>query len=130
MISRRRFFWLLLVGGVALPRAAAFADDGGDDGGGNDSNGEGGGGDDHNVDDGASNEQDRALEAVKNNNAASLTEILAIVQKEYQGEIVHVSLEGSGQSLVYGIRLLDKSSRLIEIHINARSRAIVLEKGV
>lgn len=107
MISRRRLFWLLLVGSLAMSRTAAFADDGDSDG----------------------DDQDRALSAVKNNNAASLKEILAIIHEKYQGEIVRVSLKGSGQSLTYLIKLLDKNNRLIEIQINAQSRAIVLIKG-
>ena len=107
MISRRRLFWLLLVGSLAMARAAARADDGDSDG----------------------DDQDRALSAVKNNNAASLKEIFAIIHEKYQGEIVRVSLMGSGQSLTYLIKLLDKNNRLIEIQINALSRAIVLITG-
>lgn len=108
MISRRTLFWLLLVSSFAMQRAAAFADDGDSD----------------------SDDQDRALNAVKNNHAASLKEVLAIIHEKYKGDIVRVSLKGSGQSLTYIIKLLDKSNRLIEIHINALSRSIVLIKGI
>lgn len=108
MISRRRLFCLLLVGSLAMPRTAAFADDGDSDG----------------------DDQDRALNAVKDNNAAPLKEILAIVHEKYQGEIVRISLKGSGRDLIYLVKLLDKNNHLIEIQINAVSRAIVLIKGI
>ena len=121
MISRRNLLWLLLAGGFAFPQSLAHAEDGdGSDGGGND-----GGGDD----DGKDDEQDRALNAVKNNRAAPLKEILAIVRKKYGGEIVRVSLRGSGPSLTYRIKLLDENNRLIEVLVNAASRRIVRTKG-
>ena len=121
MISRRNLLWLLLAGGFAFPQSLAHAEDGdGGDGGGND-----GGGDD----DGKDDEQDRALNAVKNNRAAPLKEILAIVSKKYGGEIVRVSLRGSGPSLTYRIKLLDENNRLIEVLVNAASRRIVRTKG-
>ena len=121
MISRRNLLWLLLAGGFAFPQSLAHAEDGdGSDGGGND-----GGGDD----DGKDDEQDRALNAVKNNRAAPLKEILAIVRKKYGGEIVRVSLRGSGTNLTYRIKLLDENNRLIEVLVNAASRRIVRTKG-
>lgn len=121
MISRRNLLWLLLAGGFAFPQSLAHAEDGG----GND-----GGGDDHGRDDdGKDDEQDRALNAVKNNRAAPLKEILAIVSKKYGGEIVRVSLRGSGPSLTYRIKLLDENNRLIEVLVNAASRRIVRTKG-
>lgn len=142
MISRRYLLWLMLAGSLTLPQSLAYAEDGGDgggdDGGGGDGGGDDGGGDDGGDDGsddsgeddgGEDDEQDRALKAVKNDRAATLKEILAIVRKKYDGEIVRVSLRGSGANLTYRIRLLDEDNRLIEVLVNAVSRRIVRTKG-
>jgi len=142
MISRRYLLWLMLAGSLTLPQSPAYAEDGGD-GGGDDGGGDDGGGDDGGGDDGGDDgsddsgeddggeddDQDQALDAVRNDHAASLKEILAIVRKKYDGEIVHVSLRGSGANLTYGIKLLDEDNRLIEVLVNAVSRRIVRTKG-
>ncbi len=138
MISRRNLIWLLLAGGLTLPQSLAHAEDsdggdgGGDDGGGDDGGGDDGGGmmaamtgDDSGEDD----DQDRALKAVRNNRAATLKEILAIVRRKHRGEIVRVSLRGNGANLTYRIKLLDEDNRLIEVLVNAVSRRIVRAKG-
>ena len=130
MISRRDLLWLLLAGSLALPQGYAFAEDGGDGGGDDGGGGDGGGGDDGGDDDaGKDDDQNRALNAVRNDSAATLKEILAIVRKKYEGEIVHVSLRGSGPNLIYRIKLLDENNRLIEVHVNAVSRRIMRIKG-
>ncbi len=141
MISRRDLLWLMLAGGLTLPQSLAYAEDdgggegGGDDGGGDDGGGDDGGSGDDGSDDsgeddgGEDDEQDRALKAVKNDRAATLREILAIVRKKYDGEIVRVSLRGSGANLTYRIKLLDEGNRLIEVVVNAVSRRIVRTKG-
>lgn len=142
MISRRNLFWLLLAGSVTLPQSQAYAEDGdgsddggdggvdgGDDGGGDDG-GDDDGSDDSGEDDGGKvDEQDRALKAVKNDRAATLKEVLAIVRRRYRGEIVRVSLRGDGPNLTYRIKLLDEDNRLIEVLVNAVSRRIVRAKG-
>lgn len=136
MISRRNLIWLLLAGGLTLQQRPAHAEDGGD-GGGDDGGGGGddGGSDDGGSDDGGENEggkddeQDRALKAVKDNRAATLKEILSIVRRKYDGEIVRVSLRGSGPNLMYRIKLLDENNRLIEVLVHAVSRRIVRAKG-
>ena len=133
MISRRNLLWLLLAGGLTLPQSLAHAEDGGgdggDDGGGNDGGDDGGGDDAGDDDGGKDDEQDRALRAVKDNRAATLKEILAIVRKKYDGEIVRVSLRGAGPNLMYRIKLLDEDNRLIEVLVHAVSRRIVRAKG-
>ncbi|MBZ0259714.1 MAG: PepSY domain-containing protein, partial [Hyphomicrobiales bacterium] len=69
------------------------------------------------------------LNAVRNNRAATLKEILAIVRRKYKGEVVRVSLRGNGPNLTYRIKLLDEDNRLIEVLVNAVSRRIVRAKG-
>ena len=135
MISRRNLLYFLLAGGIALPPGFAHAEDerdgSKDDDGGSDHESDDTGGDDGSGTDeekgGA--EQDRALDAVKKDHAASLKEILTIVRKQYDGEIVHVSLSGSVPNLIYHIKLLDSGDRLIDVQIDALSRQIVHIEG-
>ncbi|MGB9142985.1 MAG: hypothetical protein WCB71_12380 [Aestuariivirga sp.] len=149
MISRRSFLLITLIGGIFLPQRSSFAmdspdsndneredrsdgdDPGGGDDGGNDDGGDGQGGDDHGGDsqsgDGES-DQDRILDAVRNNNAVSLKDIMSVVRSKYSGEIVNVSLSGSQPNLIYHIKLLDSGNRLVELSIDSVTSAI-LEVG-
>ena len=99
---------------------------GGDDGGGDD---DGGGGDD---DDNSGKDDDskKARDAVKSGRAASLKEVLSIVSRQYKGEVVRVRLTGSGNNMIYRIRMIDSQNRLLEIRVNAVSRRILAVKGV
>ncbi len=110
MISRRNLLWLLAVGSLSLQGGIARADD------------------DANDDD--EDDHDRALDAVRNNHAASFKEIISIVEKRFEGEIIDVSVIGSGPDLVYRIKLLDGENRLIEVAIGAVSRKIISIKGI
>jgi uncharacterized membrane protein YkoI len=76
-----------------------------------------------------SSPENNAINEVRSGNAAPLREVLDIVRKSYGGEIVHVSLSGSGPSLTYGIRLLDKSSKILDLQVNAQSLAISFSPG-
>lgn len=87
------------------------------------------GGNDNGKDDGGEDDQDRALNAVRNDHAASLKDVLTIVREQYEGEIVHVSLSGFAPNLIYHIKLLDNSDRLIEVQIDPLSRQIVSIAG-
>jgi uncharacterized membrane protein YkoI len=107
MISRRHLIWLVLAGALALPVALAHAED-------NDADGD---------------DQTRARDAVTNEHAATLKEILAIVHQQYDGEVVQVTLAGAGDNLTYRIKLLDRDNHLIEVRVNAKSRLIISVKG-
>jgi hypothetical protein len=147
MISRRDLIWLVLAGGVCLGQTAAYADkgDGGGDsdgGGGNSgsggggNSGPGGGADDNNDQNDGDDDHDEdtdssvARDAVRNDNAASLKEILAVVKSKYDGDVVKVSLRGNGAGLTYRIKMLGRNSRLFEVQINAVSRKITHTKGL
>lgn len=73
--------------------------------------------------------ENNAINEANRSNAASLGEVLDTVRKSYDGEIVHVSLSGSGASLTYGIRLLDKSSKILDLRVNAQNLAISPSPG-
>jgi hypothetical protein len=147
MISRRDLIWLVLASGVCFGQTAAYADkgdSGGDsDGGGGNSgpggggnSGPGGGGDDNNDQNDGDDDHDEdtdssvARDAVRNDNAASLKEILAVVKSKYDGDVVKVSLRGNGAGLTYRIKMLGRNSRLFEVQINAVSRKITRTKGL
>jgi hypothetical protein len=139
MMSRRGLFLLLLASGVCLGQPIALGNGSGSSGsgGGSSGGGNGGGGndDDGNDDDngndyGEDSDSGVALEAVNKDNAASLKEILAIVKKNYGGDVVKVSLRGSGTGLTYRIKLLNKDNRLFEVLVNAVSRKIIRAKGL
>ena len=68
--------------------------------------------------------------AVKRGEAASLREILAIVRRKYPGQVVGVRLIGSGSKLSYRIRVIDRSNRLIEVSVSARTKTILSVRGV
>ncbi len=76
---------------------------------------------------GPDSDQARALTAVKNENAASLREILGIVRERYEGPVVNVSLGSYGTNLIYGIKVLDKNNTLIEVKVDAKSRKVVID---
>jgi uncharacterized membrane protein YkoI len=116
MISRRNILWLLSAAGLALQDGRAHADD--DDTG------------DQSEGDNDEDDHDRALNAVRNNHAASFKEIIAIVEEKFEGEIVNVSIIGSGANLVYRIKLLDGENHLIEVLVGAVSRKIISTKGI
>jgi uncharacterized membrane protein YkoI len=109
MVLRRHLIWLVLVGSLALPASAVWAEDGDGDGDGDD--------------------QTRARDAVTNEHSATLKEILAIVHQQYDGDVVQVTLTGSGENLTYRIKLLDRDNHLIEVRVNAKSRLIISVKG-
>jgi hypothetical protein len=139
MISRRGLFLLLLASGVCLGQPIALGNGSGSSGSGGgsgSSGGNGGGGNDDGNDDdngnyyGEDSDSGVALEAINKDNAASLKEILAIVKKNYEGDVVKVSLRGSGAGLTYRIKLLNKENRLFEVQVNAVSRKIIRAKGL
>jgi Peptidase propeptide and YPEB domain len=152
MMNRRLWLSLMLASCLSLQQAPARADDdGGSDGGGGSGNsgsgnsgsgnsgsgsGNSGSGNQNGDDDGneegddhgssSSRGQSRARNAVKSGNASSLKDILAKVKKQYPGDIVSVSLRGSGRSLSYAIKVVDTNNRLIMVNVNAKTGAISL----
>ena len=120
---------------AASPALAGDDDSGGNSGSGNsgsgddsdngDDDGDDDGGDDGGNDNGGGDEGRKARNAVRSGEAAPLKDILAVVRQKYRGQVVRVSLKGSGNRLFYTIRLLDNANRLIDIRVNAKSRRIV-----
>jgi uncharacterized membrane protein YkoI len=139
MATRRVFLSLTIWGmiGPAIPAALA-EDDGGSDGGGDDhednhqgsddgskSSGSGTGSNNHDTSDGF-----RIRRAVSEGRARPLKEILATVHQKYQGDIIRIRLDGSGNKLVYHIRIIDPSNQLFEVLVNAGTGKIVGPAGL
>ncbi len=104
-------------------------DSGSDDSGGGDSGSDDSGGDDSGADssdDGdTDDDQDEARQAVARGEATALRDILLTVRKKYAGEIVHVDLKKRFNRLVYMIKLIDPSGKLLLVRIDARNGAIL-----
>ena len=129
MTTRRQMLLFLLgVAGLSGASSSVSADSG--KGGGGGKGGGHGGGDDDDDDRDDDDGYYKARDAAKNGSAASLQEILKIIRKKYAGRIVRVRLTGSGESLVYRIRILDSKNYLIEVRVNAVTRQIVSAQGV
>ena len=131
MVTRRL---LLLGAAIWLPAAASRAFAGDDKGDGKDDGGGGGkgGGSVGGGSSGASGNggSDDIRAAVKSGEAAPLKDILSVIRQNYPGQVVSIKLAGAANRLVYLIRLIDTSNRLIEIQVNAKSRKIVSLAGV
>jgi hypothetical protein len=150
MANRRLFLMLLLLGlsGQGLPALAkdddgGGGDDGGDDSddGGDDSDDSGGDRDDNDDDDDDDdddkdddrkddNDDDRIRAAVKSGGAQPLRKILSAVRRRYKGQVVRIRLTGSGQNLLYRIRLIDRNNRLLEVRVNAKTARILGASGL
>ena len=141
MADRRLFLTLLLLGlaGQGLPALAKDGDSGGSDGGGDDS----GGGDSDNSGSGNSNDDDsddddrkddddddRIRDAVRKGDAQPLRKILSAVRNVYKGQVVRIRLTGTGRNLLYRISLIDRSNRLLEVRVNAKTARVIGTTGL
>ena len=133
-LTRRSAMLALVFAMFGSCAAPALAKNGSSGSGGN--SGSGGGDDDDNDrddddrdDDDDEDEEDdsrnRIRDAVKRGDAASLRDILAAIRKRFKGEIVRIRLTGSGRNLVYRVRLIERSGRVIDLRVNARTRRII-----
>ena len=129
LMTRRKMLLVLLAGLLASPARHAYADDGngGSDGGGSDDGGDDDGGTIRNS---RGSVKSSISDAVKNGKAVPLKDILAVVRKKYNGEVVRITLTGPISRLVYNIRIVDTQDRLIEVRVNALSRRIISTKGL
>ncbi|MBL8894779.1 MAG: hypothetical protein JNJ53_09270 [Rhizobiales bacterium] len=116
MIGRRAFIGIIMHG-VTCAAGSALAD-------GKSRPAKRDGDGDHDDDD-RDEGPEKAREAVAEGRAAPLLELLEIVQSRYPGEVVGVKLQARGESLIYRVRILERSGHLITVGIDAVSRRIV-----
>jgi hypothetical protein len=139
-LNRRRFLMALLLA-TCFVGEPAFAKDG--DSGGGDSDNSGSGSDnsgsdkdndsdddsddDEDDDDDNSNsgnrvkseDQDRALKAVKNGKAVSLSKLKAHLSKNHPGKILNVGLYRKSGQYFYRVRILSSGNRIKTMSLNA-----------
>ena len=109
-MTRSAFLITILVAGLLLIGLAVPALAGGDD-----SRGDGGRDHDH----------DRAREAVLKQDARPLVSILPEVERRYRARMVEVDFESEDGRLVYKIKLLTRTGRIIEVEVDAATGDIV-----
>jgi hypothetical protein len=101
---------------------------GGGDGG---NSGPGGGdGDDHGDDDHDDDDRAEASTAVHEGRAAPLRELLAVIRRQYPGDVVDVRLRRTGKALTYRVKILDRRGRLVSVSIDAASKRILRAQGL
>jgi hypothetical protein len=137
-MNRRKILLLVLYGLLATamcdPLSADKGRGGGDGGSGGGGNSGSGGGDGGNSgsgggdDDGESDDddgQERARDARSNNGATPLREILAVVRRDYPGDVIDVKFQSRNGKMVYRVKVLTGTGKMIRIRIDARSRRIL-----
>lgn len=144
MLSRRQLCLNLLAGIFLLSSGTmALADDGsGSSGSGSGNSGsdsensgpdhdnDGDDNEDDDQDDNEDDDQNEARQAVTRGDATALRDILRKVKKKYDGEIVHVGLRKVSNGLVYVIKLIDPSGKLLVLRVDAKNGAVLREQGI
>lgn len=138
MLSRRQLLLELLAGFLLVTSSNLAMAEGGSGSGGSGS-GKSDPGNDHddNDDDDRDDEddqdddddQDEARSAVMNGNATALRNILLEVKKKYPGDVVHVGLKRRSHRLVYMIKLIEPTGKMLLLRVDAKSGAIRKEQG-
>lgn len=72
---------------------------------------------------------DRARTARIRGEALPLAQILAAVERDFQGRVIEVELERDDGRLVYELELLVPDGRVVELKYDARSGALVKIEG-
>jgi uncharacterized membrane protein YkoI len=72
-----------------------------------------------------SRSQDCALDAVKQGEIRTLSEVLAVARDKMPGEVVKIELDRDDGMWVYEIKILTPSGKRREIEINAQTLAII-----
>lgn len=72
-----------------------------------------------------SRSQDCALDAVKQGEIRTLSEVLAVARDKMPGEVVKIELDRDDGIWVYEIKILTPSGKRREIEINAQTLAII-----
>ena len=134
MLSRRQLLLELLAGFFLVTSSNLTMAESGSGSGGSGSSNSGSGNnndDDQDEDDDQDDDddQDEARSAVRNGDAAALRDILLEVKKKYTGDVVHVGLKRRSHRLVYMIKLIDPTGKMLLLRVDAKSGAILKEHG-
>jgi uncharacterized membrane protein YkoI len=77
----------------------------------------------------AKDDHDRARRAVEEGNMLPLRDIMARVEADYPGQVVETELEEKGGVPVYEIKVVTKAGRLMKLHYDARTGALLKSSG-
>jgi uncharacterized membrane protein YkoI len=72
---------------------------------------------------------DRARKAVEEGLILPLKDILARAEAAYPGRLIETELEDEDGIMVYEIKMLTKDGRLMKLHYDARTGALLKAKG-
>lgn len=71
--------------------------------------------------------RNRAREGVRRGEIVSLDRVMNVVQRRYPGRVLNVRLDG--RRLIYHLRMLTRSGRVLRIKVDARTADIVSVRG-
>lgn len=74
-------------------------------------------------------DHDRARRAVEEGRMLPLREIMARAEAAYPGQIVEAELEQKGGAPVYEIKIVTNAGRLMKLHYDARTGALLKSSG-
>ena len=72
-----------------------------------------------------SSQQDQARDAVRKGLVRPLEDVLALVRKTVEGDIVEIEFDDDDGRFVYEIEYVDPSGHLMEIKVDARTLAVI-----
>jgi uncharacterized membrane protein YkoI len=70
-------------------------------------------------------DQDFAIQALRRGEILPLNRILALATRRVPGDVLKVKLERRRGEVVYEVKILERSGRVQELHLNARSGAVL-----
>ena len=74
-------------------------------------------------------DHDRARRAVEEGRMLPLRDILARAEATFPGQVVEAELEEEGSTPVYEIKIVTSAGRLLKLHYDARSGALLKSSG-
>lgn len=74
-------------------------------------------------------DHDRARRAVEEGRMLPLRDILARAEVDYPGQVVEAELEEEGGAAVYEIKIVTNAGRLMKLHYDARTGALLKSSG-
>jgi uncharacterized membrane protein YkoI len=77
---------------------------------------------------GAQSDQSRGIEAVSTGKARPLKEILAVLRRQFPGEVLDAQLVEREGSWFYRIKLLGGDGKVQELTVDARTAAVIEQR--
>lgn len=74
-------------------------------------------------------DHDRAQAARARGEALPLTKILALVEREFRGDVIEIEFERDDGETIYEVEILLPDGRVIELEVNARTGELLKLEG-